>query len=98
MDKSRHLVADRRIRLTPQDRIDARFVGNRVRLIREHLEAMQRDAHGVEYVLWKTEIDALWKTVFDKISRMKPELQTPALEAIREIWTTYITHYDVGLG
>jgi hypothetical protein len=72
-------------------------VGNRVRLIREHLEAMQRDAHGAEYAPWKAEVDALWKAAFDQINRMKPASQKPALESIRELWTTYITHYSVGL-
>ena len=84
--------------MTPRDRISARSVGNQIRLIKEHLEAMQRDSHGAEYAPWKKEVDALWKMVFDQINRMKPELQKPALESIRELWTTYITHYNVGLG
>ena len=84
--------------MTPQDRIRTRSVGNQIRLINEHLEAMQRDAHGAEYPPWKAEVDALWKAVFGQISHMKPQLQQPALESIRELWTTYITHYDVGVG
>ena len=84
--------------MTPRDRIRTRSVGNQVRLIKEHLEAMQRDSHGAEYMPWKAEVDAIWKKVFDQINRMKPELQKPALESIRELWTTYITHYNVGLG
>ena len=84
--------------MTPRDRIRTRSVGNQVRLIKEHLEAMQRDSHGTEYMPWKVEVDAIWKKVFDQINRMKPELQKPALESIRELRTTYITHYNVGLG
>ena len=84
--------------MTPRDRIRTRSVGHQVRPITEHLEAMQRDSHGAEYMPWKAEVDAIWKKVFDQINRMKPELQKPALESIRELWTTYITHYNVGLG
>ena len=73
-------------------------MGNQIRLINEHLEAMQRDAHGAEYAPWKAEVDALWKAVFGEINRMKPGLQQPALESIRELWTTYIIHYNVGVG
>ena len=32
--------------MTPTDKIRTRTVDNRVRLIHEHLEAMQRDSHG----------------------------------------------------
>ena len=84
--------------VTATDMMRARTVENQARLIREHLEAMQRDSHGAEYMPWKAEVDAIWKKVFDQINRMKPELQKPALESIRELWTTYITHYNVGLG
>jgi hypothetical protein len=80
---------------TPTDRIRARTVGNCVRMIHEHLEAMQRDAHGLEYAPWKREVDALWKRVFEQINRMAPSVQQGTLESIRDSWTTYITHYDV---
>ena len=33
---------------TPHDRVLARTVGNQTRMIEEHLEAMQRDSHGLE--------------------------------------------------
>ncbi len=83
--------------MTPQDRIRLRTVGNQVRMIREHLEAMQRDAHGLEYEPWKAEVDDLWKGVFANVNSMGPDLQPSALESIRELWMTYITHYNVGL-
>ncbi len=83
--------------MTPQDRIQVRTVGNKVRMIREHLEAMQRDAHGLEYGPWKVEVDELWKTVFININEMDPESQPAALESVKDLWMTYITHYNVGL-
>ena len=82
-------------RMTPTDRIRTRSVGNLIQLIHEHLEAMQRDAHGLEYDPWKREVDALWTRTFSQINRMRPGLQQGALETIREPWTTYITHYGV---
>lgn len=83
--------------MTPRDRIQVRTVGNKVRMIREHLEAMQRDAHGLEYGPWKVEVDELWKTVFININEMDPESQPAALESVKDLWMTYITHYNVGL-
>ncbi len=83
--------------MTPQGRIQVRTVGNKVRMIREHLEAMQRDAHGLEYAPWKVEVDELWKTVFININEMDPESQPAALESVKDLWMTYITHYNVGL-
>ena len=83
--------------MTPRDRIQVRTVGNKVRMIREHLEAMQRDAHGLEYGPWKVEVDELWKTVFININEMEPESQPAALESVKDLWMTYITHYNVGL-
>ena len=77
------------------DRIRTRMVGNQVQLVREHLEAMQRDAHGLEYDPWKGEVDALWRRIFEEINRMSSEPQSCSLESIRELWTTYITHYPV---
>ena len=64
-------------------------------MIHEHLEAMQRDAHGLEYDPWKREVDALWKRTFAQISSMRPAPQQSALETVREPWMTYITHYGV---
>ena len=83
--------------MTTQDRIRARSVGNKVRMIHEHLEAMQRDAHGLEYAPWRAEVDELWKEIFTNINELNPESQPVALESIRELWMTYITHYNVGL-
>lgn len=81
--------------MTSTDKIRARTVRNHVRLIREHLEAMQRDAHGLEYDPWKREVDAIWKRSFEQINRMSPEPQQSALEMIRELWTSYVAHYAV---
>ena len=80
---------------TLTDKIRTRVVGNHLRLIREHLEAMQRDMHGLEFEPWKREVDALWKRIFQQISHMKSGPQQSALESVRELWTTYITHYNV---
>ncbi len=81
--------------VTPMDKIRGRTVDNQLRRIHEHLEAMQRDAHGLEYAPWKREVDDLWKRIFGHISRMSPDPQRDALESIRELWTTYISHYGV---
>ena len=62
-------------------------------LIQEHLEAMQRDVHGLEYAPWKREVDALWKRIFEHIGGMAEGPQKSSLERIREEWTTYLTHY-----
>ena len=83
--------------MTPQDKIRVRSVGNKVRMIREHLEAMQRDAHGLEYAPWKNEVDELWKSLFAEVNQLDPEIQPVALESIKDLWMTYITHYAVGL-
>ena len=82
-------------RVAPTDKMRARTVGNQVCIIREHLEAMQRDAHGLEYDPWKREVDALWRRTFEQINRMSPATQQRSLESIRELWMTYITHYSV---
>ena len=79
--------------VTPTDKIRARTVGNHVKLISEHLEAMRRDSHGLEYKPWKSEVDALWKRTFEQISRMSPGPQQSALDMVREEWMVYITHY-----
>ena len=83
--------------MSPTDRIRLRTVGNQVRMIREHLEAMQRDTHGLEYPPWKSEVDELWKGVFINLNKLDEDLQPAALESVRELWMTYITHYAVGL-
>jgi len=82
-------------RMSPTDMIRTRTVANQVELIREHLEAMQRDAHGLEYDPWKREVDALWKRTFEQINRMSPRPQEAALESIREPWTSYVAHYTL---
>ena len=71
--------------MTPSDKIRSRSIANRIKLIHEHLEAMQRDSHGIEYDPWKSEVDALWKRTFETINRMSPEPQQNALELIREL-------------
>jgi len=81
--------------ITPTDMIRSRLVKNQVRMIREHLEAMQRDAHGLEFDPWKREVDDLWKRTFVQINRMGQEPQQAALEGVKDLWMTYITHYNV---
>ena len=83
--------------VTSTDIMRTRTVGNHVRLIREHLEAMQRDVHGLEYEPWKREVDSAWKRIFEHINLMRPGLQQDALNSIRELWMAYLTHY-AGLG
>lgn len=83
--------------MTPQDKILVRSVGNKARMIREHLEAMQRDAHGLEYAPWKVEVDELWKDIFMNINSLDADTQPAALESVKDLWMTYITHYNVGL-
>ena len=79
--------------VTPTDRMRTRAVGNRIKLIREHLEAMQRDFHGLEYDPWKREVEAIWKDTFEQINRMSAGPQYNALEMVRELWTMYVAHY-----
>ena len=82
-------------RVSPSDRIRTRTVSNNMKLIQEHLEAMQRDSHGMEYDPWKREVDSLWKRTFEHINQMNSGPQQAVLEMIREPWTSYITHYGV---
>ena len=82
--------------MTPHDRILSRTVTNQAKLIREHLEAMQRDTHGVEYTRWRAEVDDLWKGVFENVNAMAPESQQATLEEIRDLWTTFLTHWVKG--
>ena len=81
--------------VTATDMMRARTVENQTQLIREHLEAMQRDAHGLEFGPWKIEVDELWKRIFGQINRMSPAPQQRSLQLIRELWTSYVTHYSV---
>ena len=79
--------------MSPSDRIRVRTVQNLVKQVHEHLEAMQRDVRGLEYPRWKQEVDGIWKRVFELINHMSQEPQQSSLETIRELWTTYLTHY-----
>jgi hypothetical protein len=79
--------------VTPTDRIRARTVRNLEVLIRQHLEAMQRDSYGLESNRWKQEVDGLWKQVFEQVGEMSPDPQRSSLEMIRELWTMYLKHY-----
>lgn len=81
--------------MAPMDKIRSRTVANQINRIQEHLEAMRRDAHGLEYAPWKREVDDLWKRTFGQINQMNPEPQKTALEAIKELWVSYISHYGV---
>ena len=75
------------------DKIRIRTVQNLLKLIDHHLEAMQRDVHGLEYPHWKEEVDGLWRKMFGKINLMSDSPQQAALELIRDDWTSYVTHY-----
>ena len=79
--------------MTPTDRVRVRTVRNLSAQIQEHLEAMQRDVHGLEFEHWKAEVDGLWRRSFGQIERMQVELQRLALEEIRKPWTDYLTYY-----
>ena len=81
--------------MAPMDRIRSRIVANQVNRIQEHLEAMRRDAHGLEYEPWKREVDDIWKRTFGQINQMSPGPQKDALDAIKELWVSYISHYGV---
>ena len=41
---------------SPIDKLKTRLVFKRIDYIQEHLEAMQRDPHGLEYAPWKEEV------------------------------------------
>ena len=84
--------------LTPSDRLRLRSVQNKARLVREHLEAMDRDVHGPEFDPWKGEVDHLWRDIFRQIDKLSPEPQARALEMVRELWVSYITHYGALAG
>ena len=78
---------------SPIDKLKTRLVFKRIDYIQEHLEAMQRDPHGLEYAPWKEEVDNIWKEVFSDINGMSEDAQKFVLEAMRDIWVSYITHY-----
>ncbi|MCL0099974.1 hypothetical protein M1O55_03800 [Dehalococcoidia bacterium] len=80
--------------MTPDDRSRKRTVVNVILLIQEHLEAMQRDVHGIEYLPWKREVDDMWRRVFENVNRMSADTQVAVLEDIRETWTVYLTYYS----
>ena len=71
---------------------------NKLRQIQEHLEALQRDVHGLEYSHWKEEVDGLWKGVFEQIGRMSAGPQQSSLQLIKEHWIMYLTHYVATAG
>ena len=80
--------------MTPDDMSRKRTVRNLTILIQEHLEAMQRDVHGIEYLPWKREVDDMWRRVFENINRMSSDTQVVVLEDIRQTWTTYLIYYS----
>ena len=80
---------------TSSDFFNVRQVENNVSQINEHLEAMQRDPHGLEFEPWKLEVDDIWKRTFGIINSMNEDVQRTALELIKDTWTNYITHYNV---
>ena len=80
----------------PSDKLKTRLVLNNVARIQEHLEAMQRDPHGLEYRPWKEEVDHVWKNVFEYINAMDENAQVSTLELIKETWVGYISHYGIG--
>lgn len=79
--------------INPIDRLKTRLVFKSIDHIQEHLEAMQRDPHGLEYGPWKKEVDNIWKEVFSQINEMSEDPQKLVLEAMRDTWVSYITHY-----
>ena len=79
----------------PSDIFKTRLILNKVARIEEHLEAMQRDPHGLEYTPWKIEVDHVWKQVFELINSMYEDAQLSALESIKETWVSYISHYGI---
>ena len=77
------------------DRFKSRLVLNNVAHVQEHLEAMQRAPHGLEYAPWKREVDHIWKRTFEHINGMEEKSQALALESIKDTWVSYITHYGI---
>jgi len=79
----------------PSDVLKSRLILNKIVRVEEHLEAMQRDPHSLEYAPWKVEVDHVWKQVFELINSMDEDAQVSALESIKETWVFYITHYGI---
>ena len=79
----------------PSDIFKTRLILNKVARIEEHLEAMQRDPHGLEYAPWRIEVDHVWKQVFELINSMYEDAQLSALESIKETWVFFISHYGI---
>ena len=79
--------------MTPTDRIRVRTVQNLLKMIAEHLEAMRRDSHGLEYGPWRTEVDQLWKRTFELVDKLAPRPQQACLDMLREPWTAFVTNY-----
>ena len=79
--------------ISPTDRLKMRLVFKKIDHIQEHIEAMQRDPHGLEYPPWKNEVDNIWKKIFSDINDVSEDSQKTVLEAMRETWVSYITHY-----
>ena len=70
---------------SPKKSYDAyyfRLVESNVNHINEHLEAMQRDAHGLEFGPWKLEVDYIWKRTFELFNSMNEDVQKRALELL----------------
>ncbi len=82
--------------MTPTDRIRVRMVQNNMKSIQEHLEAMSRDSHGMEYRPWKLEVDGLWKSLFEHVGGMTPDTQKASLDMVRDLWMMYLSHYAQG--
>ena len=76
------------------DSISSRIVMNLLVLIQEHLISMQRDPHSPEFDSWKSEVDYLWKKIFENISLMANQGQEKNLGVIKPVWMDYITHYQ----
>ena len=68
----------------PSDVLKSRLILNKIVRVEEHLEAMQRDPHSLEYAPWKVEVDHVWKQVFELINSMDEDAQVSALESIKE--------------
>ena len=92
---SAYMKKEFRPHVTPTDRMRAREVHNHLSLVHEHLEAMRRDSHGLEYSSWKREVDGVWRRIFAQIDRMSAGPQQSSLQTIKEAWTMYLTHYAV---
>jgi len=80
--------------MTPSGFISSRIVLNLLVLIEEHLISMQRDPYSPEFDSWQSEVDYLWKKIFETISLTENQCQGKNLEIIKPVWVDYITHYQ----